>query len=97
MALYPLSLPALRSFYVPRGWLGSARVVQYSPRVGPSSRVNRVAERHANPAYPWHALGYFENALNASASRRFASGLSAPISELLMLSSKRPAAGAPCK
>jgi 1,4-dihydroxy-2-naphthoyl-CoA synthase len=55
--------------------LGSARVVQNSPRVGPSNRVrvtpstrnrvNRAAERHANPAYPWHALGYFENAFNA--------------------------------
>jgi hypothetical protein len=53
-------------------------------------RVNRVAERHANPAYRWRALGYFANPLNATASRSFIRGLSARIFQLLMLSSKRP-------
>lgn len=37
-----------------------------------------------------HALGYFENALNARASRRFMGGLRARIFQLLMLSSRWP-------
>ena len=57
-------------------------------------RVNRVAERHANPAYRWRALGYFANPLNAGASRSFIRGLSARIFQLLMLSSRRPARSA---
>jgi hypothetical protein len=46
--------------------------------------ANACRYARANPAYPWHALGYFENALNARSSRSFTGGLMARIFKLPM-------------